>query len=317
MDLTEVELALLSPVRGYGFCFTWIGGRQRSLKGTMTFMRVEKRRIANAVLQLEAMGFNDHVLCLYTGEFTESQKKCAKELSTIRTSKVFAALEFLVAHNPRWVGVDLNFMREDLKKKAPVVYDRSAEVDSENSNVECEEIFTCYYPDGATNPTNGGFSEPDGFKVYVEDMAKKGFDIEFQCELQQEFVTNGDADILVDAALLQFPYGIGHMKENRRLPDGSWTDRLDLLEYLQHLSKISQPVFQTNFFQLVLYSLACKSWLLKSSRLSLRGKTTAENLANHLSVDDVKSCINGRRLGNKFSGTHASRSLLNAVDATA
>ncbi len=316
MELTEVELALLSPVRGYGFCFTWVGGRQRSLKGTMTFMRVEKRRIANAVLQLEKMGFNDHVLCLYTGEMTEWQKKRAKDLSTIRTAKVFTALDWLVEHNPRWSNVNLQSMRAELSKKTPVVYDRSSEVDSENSNIECEEIFTCYYPDGATNPTNGGFSEPDGFKLYVEEMAQKGFDIEFQCELQQQFVTNGDADILMDACLLQFPYGIGHMHENRRLPDGSWTDRSDLLEYLQHLSRISQPVFQTNFFQLVMYSLACKTWLLTSSRLSLRGKTTAENLANHLSVEDVKSCINGRRIGNKYGGTHASRSLLNAVDAT-
>ena len=316
MELTEVELALLSPVRGYGFCFTWIGGRQRSLKGTMTFMRVEKRRIASAVLQLEHMGFNDHVLCLYTGEITRWQKKRAKELSTIRTAKVFAALEFLVACNPRWSNVDLQEMREDLSNKTPVVYDRSFEVESENSNIESEEIFTCYYPDGATNPTNGGFSEPEGFKTYVEEMAQKGFDVEFQCELQQQFVTDGDADILVDACLQQFPYGIGHMKENRRLPDGSWTDRSDLLEYLQHLSTIAQPVFQTNFFQLVLYSLACKTWLLTSSRLSLRGKTTAENLANHLTVEDVKSCITGRQLGNKYFGTQASQSLLNAVDAT-
>ena len=30
MELTEVELAFLSPVRGYGFCFTWVGGRQRN-----------------------------------------------------------------------------------------------------------------------------------------------------------------------------------------------------------------------------------------------------------------------------------------------
>ena len=147
-------------------------------------------------------------------------------------------------------------------------------------------------------------------------MAKKGFDVEFEAKLQKTFVTGGDADILMDACLLQFPYGIGHMGEERLLHDGSRSDKSDLVEYLQHLSRLSQPSFQTIFFQLVLYSLACKSWLLKSSRLSLRGKTDAENLANNLSVRDVTSCINGRKLGNRVSGTNASKKLLKAVDAT-
>lgn len=43
-DLTAVELALLSPVKGYGYCFSCGGGKQMQLKGTMTFMRVDKRR---------------------------------------------------------------------------------------------------------------------------------------------------------------------------------------------------------------------------------------------------------------------------------
>ena len=96
--------------------------------------------------------------------------------------------------------------------------------------------------------------------------------MEFEANLQKSFVTDGDAEVLMDACLLQFPYGIGHMNKRRKLPDGLWTTKSDLIEYLQHLSRLSQPVFQTNFFQLVLYSLGCKSWLLRTSRLTLRGK---------------------------------------------
>ena len=229
---------------------------------------------------------------------------------------MYVALDFLVTSNPRWADVNVQELRSKLENLTPVVYDRSTEVESENSNVETEEIFTCYYPDGASNPTTGGFETPEAFKHYVEKMGQEGFKVEFQAELQQKFVQDGDADILVDACLLQFPYGIGHMRETRRLHDGSWTTKSDLLEFLQHLSKISQPVFQNNFFQLVLYSLACKTWLLSSSRLSLRGKTDAHNLAENLTLNDVTSCINGRRLGNRNAGTLASRTLLNAVDAT-
>ena len=271
-ELTEVERAFLTPVKGYGYCFTWVGGKQRNLKGTMTFMRVQKRSIAKSVCQLEAMGFNDSVLVLYTGAMTESQLKKARERTTIRTAKVIAAAEWLCKNHSRWKDVDLNELRKSLSEKTPVVYDRSHEVESENANIEREEQFTCYYPDSATNTINGGFEKPESFKEYVEDMAKRGFDVEFEANLQKSFVTDGDAEVLMDACLLQFPYGIGHMNERRKLPDGSWTTKSDLIEYLQHLSRLSQPVFQTNFFQLVLYSLGCKSWLLKTSRLTIMGK---------------------------------------------
>ena len=316
-ELTEVELAFLSPVKGYGFCFTWVGGKQRNLKGTLTFMRVEKRSIGNAVVQLEEMGFNDHVLVLFSGGMTSYQKKKAEEKTTIRTQKIFTALEWLCKYNVRWSKVDLNKIRESLSRKRPVVHDRSHEVESENTNIECQEVFTCYYPDGAATPTNGGFEEPQSFKEYVTSMAQKGFDVEFEADLQKSFVTDGDSEVIVDACLLQYPYGIGHMYERRKLQDGSWTTKSDLIEYLQHVSKLSQSQFQNNFFQLVLYSLGCKFWLLKTSRLSLRGKTDAENLATNLNAGDVISCINGRRLTNRRGGTNASRALLDAVDATA
>ena len=316
-ELTEVELAFLTPVKGYGYCFTWAGGKQRNLKGTMTFMRVQKRSVVKAVCHLEAMGFNDNVLVLYTGGMTETQLKKARERTTIRTAKVIAAAEWLCQNHTGWKDVDLVELRRSLAKKTPVVYDRSHEVESENANIECEEQFTCYYPDSATNTMNGGFEKPESFKEYVEEMAKKGFDVEFEANLQRSFVSDGDAEVLMDACLMQFPYGIGHMNERRKLPDGSWTTRSDLIEYLQHLSRISQVGFQTNFFQLVLYSLGCKSWLLKTSRLTLRGKTDARNLAENLCASDVISCINGRRLKNRHAGTTTSRKLLDAVDATA
>ena len=316
-DLNEVELAFLSPVKGYGYCFTYVGGKQRNLKGTLTFMRVEKRSIGKACVQLEQMGFNKHVLVLFSGGMTSYQRKKANEKCTIRTDKIFDALDWLVHNNIRWKNVDLNAIRAKFAEKKPIVHDRSHEVESENTNIETKEIFTCYYPDGASTPTNGGFEKPEDFKQYVEDMAKSGYDVEFQADLQKDFVTEGDAEVLLDACLLQFPYGFGAMNERRKLHDGSWTTKSDLMEYLQHLSKLSQTQFQSNFFQLVLYSLGCKYWLLHSSRLSLRGKTDAKNLAENLSERDVISCINGRRLKNRNAGTNASRKLLDAVDATA
>lgn len=315
LDLTETELAFISPVQNYGYCFTWQGGRQ--LKGTLTFMRVQKRSIGMAAMKLEALGFNQHVLVLFTGKMTKKQKKRAKEYSTIRTDKVITALEWLCDNNPRWSTVNLDEMRRSLKERTPVIYDRSEELQNQDSNVEEKELFTCYYPDGATNPNNGGFEEPGQFKEYVQQMAEKGYDVEFQANLEQKFINDSETDLLIDACLLQFPYGVGGIAERRKLQDGSWTTKSDLCEYIQELSLNSQPQFHSTLFQLILYSLLSKQRLLKSSRLQLRGKTDAENLAQGLNAKDVISCINGRRLKNRHAGTNASKKFLNAVDATA
>ena len=96
--------------------------------------------MSKQVVTLEKMGFNDHVLCLCTGGMTGQQKCRAKELSAIRTKKIFRALDFLVAHNPNWSSVDLQSLHASLEGKKPVVCDRSEEQESKNSNVEQEEV---------------------------------------------------------------------------------------------------------------------------------------------------------------------------------
>jgi dihydroorotase len=88
-------------------------------------------------------------------------------------------------------------------------------VRSGNASVEDEVVFTCYYPDGATNTNCGGFSSPNEFKKFVEDMQAKNFDLQFKAHLTREFVTCSDGDHLVGAFLLQFPYGVGSMDKLR------------------------------------------------------------------------------------------------------
>ena len=83
LDLTEVEIAFLTPVKHYGFCFVWTGGKQKMLKGTLTFMRVDRRQIANGINQLQEFGFNDHIIFLFSGSFTKAQKDSAIEKSSI------------------------------------------------------------------------------------------------------------------------------------------------------------------------------------------------------------------------------------------
>jgi hypothetical protein len=80
-ELTAVELAFISPVKGYGYCFTWKGGAQKVLtvRGCTTFMRIEPRKIVEATaVQMECMGLKNHLVVLLNGKLTPLQKKRGK-----------------------------------------------------------------------------------------------------------------------------------------------------------------------------------------------------------------------------------------------
>ena len=316
-DLNEAELAFLSPVKQYGYCFTFTGGKQKCLKGTLSFMKVSRKAIAKAVGTLESMDLNENVLILYSGELTKWQKERVKELYTVRPEKLVNAVNWLEENNSRWSKVNKAEVLRDLQSKKPVVVDNSEEVEGSNSNVEKQHILTCYYPDGAVDTAHGGLERPEDFKKWVSDLASKGYQVEFKANLRKEFANESDGDLLVDCNMLQFPYGIGGRNDTRLLHDGSRTTTSDINDYLVQLSLQSQEQFQRPLFQLMLYSLLCKNELFKSSRLQLKGETDAHNLASGLNQDDIKTSIRGRRMGNRFSGTKVSNLLLDAVDATA
>jgi hypothetical protein len=316
IELTEVELAFITPVQGYGYCFSYVGGKQRKLKGTMTFMRVEERTVCRAAMQLETMGLSDNLVVLVSGRMTGSQQARALNKAAIRTDKILTAVEWLCKNHRRWMSTDPDSYRLELQGKTPTVINKSTEVASESANVESEELFACFYPDGATTNSSGGFDDPEAFKEYVTKMRESNFNVELKLDLQREFVNSKDGDPLISTCLLHFPYGIGGMDEWRYNKDGSKSNKPALQPYLEHLSKLSQPIFQAPMFQLIMCSTISKERLLRRSCLQLKGSHTAETLANGLDSKDLKRAIRGRAKGNRHAGTNASKTLLNAVDAT-
>ena len=52
---------------------------------------------------------------------------------------------------------------------------------------------------------------------------------------------------LVNACLLQYPFGRGGLHENRKRPDGTMHRNVSIEEYVKHLSMLSQPQFHHDF----------------------------------------------------------------------
>ena len=318
-ELTEVELALIQPVLKYGYCFTYSGGKQTNLKGAMSFFRVEERKVASGLIQVEQMGLNNNIVVLLSGKMTAEQRRRATEKGNgVRTAKCLQALEWLTVNHPKWKDINIQTLRDEFAGRTPVVVDNSKEVESENSNVETEEQFVCYVPDGTLDEQFGGFEDPEAFKQYVDQMHQKNFKVTVHMPMTREFLgETKDDDFLVATNLLVFPYGRGGMFEDRQLKDGSLTADCEHEGFMKHLSLVSQNVCQSAMFQLILYSQISRWRILKSSRLKLKGERTVDAIANALNADDLADAINSRRRGDRFGGTFASNAFLKQVDATA
>ena len=125
-DLRESELAMITTVKTFGFCFTFTGGRNRKLKGTLGYFKVRKESVAVVAavsLKLADLLKTDAVFILY-GEITKEQKEQAKMQCEVRPDKVMDAIRWLVKHHVSWHGIDLDGISEAIEKYRPLILDQ-------------------------------------------------------------------------------------------------------------------------------------------------------------------------------------------------
>jgi hypothetical protein len=63
-ELTELELALLTPVKTHGYCFSYTGGAQKQLKGSLSYYKVNMQSIARAALHFDVLGLTNNIVVL-------------------------------------------------------------------------------------------------------------------------------------------------------------------------------------------------------------------------------------------------------------
>jgi hypothetical protein len=318
--LTEIEISMLTMVKCHGICITYTGGTQQNLRGTLTFMRTKERSTVRAAAQLEGLGLrrlglDNQVLVLAGGNMTPYQHETCKQKATINLDKIMLAIEWLVKNHETWKEVNLAQIRSEFECRQPVFVDVSSPCPSVNANVEETELFQAYYPDGATTETEGGFETAEEFRNCVIELKQRGFDVEFTCNLEKKFLLRGD-DGLLDSLLLQFPRRRGGTEESRIMTNGQRKAIHDLPEFLQHLSRLSQPVFQKPLFQLIAYNYISKQSIMRTARFFVRGEMTASAIAAEWPIDDLQRAIEGRRTGRRNLGTEVAKKILNGCEAS-
>ena len=323
-ELNDVELALLTPVKAYGYCFSWTGGQvpQRNLKGFLSYYKIDVESIVRTTAHFDVLGLNDNIVILFFGNMTEQQRHRARRRCKVRPDYVIRAMHWLLANNEEWAQKDINFeeVRASLINSGPVIIDNSENVpDAENeNNVEQTESFQVFFPDGTLSGETGGQGKIQQFKELIALATKNGYDLELKANLLKEACKDYDKNNLVNACLLQFPYGRGGLNERRMNPDGSFTSSTDCLDFAQACSTNSQSHFHHELFVLILYNMVVKREMVRTAAFRSRNKANATQLATELTEEMVEEAINARANGSSYSRRPtAGDNYLKGVDAIA
>ena len=320
LELTEVELAVLTPIRTHGYCFSYTGGVSKQLKGSLSYFKRKIPSIVNSVAQLDVVGLQKDIIVVLCGTMTPEQREVARAKNRLRVEKVLEAMKWLIQHNEEWRKLNLSL--DEIKEKLtnPQLIEDVQQVpggdDDKSKNVETTETFKVFFPDGTVDETNGGQDSINKFRSLVSAMKENHFNVEMICDLQREAVPDYKDNNLVNACLLQFPYGRGGMHERRvSKRDGTMSNRVDAEEHVNHLSKVSLPHFQGELFSLILCNIHVKQRMLRNATFQCRGKLLSSQLSRELTEKEVAQAVERRR-GHGESIGGIGNSFLKAVDAT-
>ena len=82
----------LTTERTHGYCFSYTGGVQKQLKGSLSYYKVNISSIAHAVTHFDALGLGNNVIVMLYGQMTPNQRQTAQQKNKIRTSNLLIAL---------------------------------------------------------------------------------------------------------------------------------------------------------------------------------------------------------------------------------
>ena len=319
-ELNQVELALLTPVKTYGYCFSYTGGAQKQLQGSLSYYKVKIESITRAVQSFKVSGLTDNIVVMYYGSMTSGQKQRARKLHSVRTGRVLRALEWLLLYNEQWKRYDINLDEVRRSLRQPVVLDDSHVVQNTytntHSNIEDTDCFQIFFPDGTMSSLSGGQKSREEFTQLVANATENGYDIELKADLLRTSVNDYQDENLVNACLLQYPFGRGGLHEQRMKSDGSFTTSTDIKDYAQHICKLSHPIYHQELFVLILYNIIAKQNMLRTATLRTRSKINRSGLASELTASDVHEAINRKRVGQLPNvNSNFGHTYLSAIDA--
>jgi hypothetical protein len=183
--------------------------------------------------------------------------------------------------------------------------------------IETNETFAVYFPDGSMNTTTGRQSNIGELQDLTQEASVNQHDIAYCCNLLKEAVPDYKDNNFVNTCLLQFPYGRGGMHEERLHEQGKTITTLDIEEYAKHLSMISQKHFHCELFTLIVFNLMMKQRMLKTAVFKVKDEVSSRMLAIDLQYSDIEKAIDATKYARGFTTveTQRGRQYIQSVDA--
>ena len=204
----------------FGYCFTYTGGRSTKLKGTLGYYKVAPLSVSRSVVIGTKLAdiLNTNIVYIMHGEFTQEQARIVRHRSTINPYRVRAALEWLIDNNTEWKDIDLVDLHNALVEFEPKLIDLSttAPQDPNSANqtedqrrylrdIESQESYAVYFPDGSLTPVYGGQTSAFDFEKIVLQAQEQGFDASVVSNLTRKFTNDYIDNNFVLSCMLQMP----------------------------------------------------------------------------------------------------------------
>jgi hypothetical protein len=334
VELNDVELAFISPVKAFGYCFAYTGSSRLSmqLQGTLSFFKVDASSIVDSVAKFSALQFKENIVVLLYGKMTPEQHKKAKRKTEICPDKLLRALEWLTIHHDTYktLKIDMNSLKESYSK--PYLLDHSTiyedkeyqetfvtgtatRSDRSENNIEQVDRFQIFFPDKTISSNLGGFECRQSFEDFIKKTKLSNITFHLHADFIRKIVPDYKEDNFVNTSLLQFPYGRGGLNEEYiGCDDDTGTNtKMDINEYVKTLSRNSQQHFHYELFVLILYNVYLKQHMLRRSTVQLRTEQMVTAIASNLTMQSVRDAVSSRQRG----GPHPGAAYLGACDAVA
>ena len=310
-ELTEIELAFISPVRVHGHIVTYFGG-EKGIRGWHSLLQCDIRSTARSLHGMERLNMPNRIAVVMSGRMTNRQRNVIKKKIMIRRDVCWRALQHQMVHNV--------LTKEELQEidfdnlPDPILIDRSSLLEEEirDSNVELNEQFTIVFPDSSLDEMYGGYNTIKEFKQVLEQVSEAA-NTQFSFTSRgREYAQDHVDENIVRAFPKQFPYGRGGPNEERTKPNGE-EFKIPLDKFIEHVNGLSAPNFHTQMFSIVSYNILQRHNMLKKACWKLKDTSVLASKFCDVTDEELRSFVNNKRNGLPH-GTLSAAKFIDLVD---
>ena len=213
-------------------------------------------------------------------------KKQIRQYCTIRRDYCDKAIQWLVENHIYYRNIARN---ENLNESSQIIFeDYSNIIESLDTNLESKFDLRVVFPDETINSATAGLSNIEKVNEVIAEKLNNGEVSAHLLLSKSEYVKDFEGNNLTLAFLRQYPYGIGGLEELRMVPNNNSIKKTTTDDYFQHVTNLSNLMFQTPLFTLVAFNMYYRTKIVQSLGWKMYAK---KNISKSIATLDVSTAI--------------------------